>query len=216
MPAAKEKRAASERGPQKRGEHTRRTILEATLRLIARLGLGSVTFREVALEAGVSLGVTTYHFASRVDLLAAAFALHLEQIDAQGQAFSRALERADPDQPPDLDTRAQAVLSLLRQLVFDDRDSFIAGQELTLELSRDSQLAARIQGALSDHRSEVTEMVALVGSSEPELDGEILSATFEGLALKWLARPNDPEFEKRLGRVVRQLLGKYPPHVERA
>ena len=54
------------------------------------------------------------------------------------------------------------------------------------------------------------EMVALVGSSEPELDGEILSAALDGLALIWLAHPNDPDFEKRLRRMVRQLLEKYP------
>ena len=32
------------------------------------------------------------------------------------------------------------------------------------------------------------------GSEKPELDAEILSAAFQGLALKWLVRPEDPEF----------------------
>lgn len=215
MAAITKKATGSRRGPQKRGERTRLAILEATLRLIARRGLGSVTFRDVALEARVSLGVTTYHFASRVDLLAAAFALHLEQIDAQGQAFSRAVGQMDADKPASLDTLVEAVVSLLRRFVVDERDSFVAGHELTLELSRDSELTSRIQGALSDHRSEVAEMVALAGSSDPEIDGEILSATLEGLALKWLARPHDPDFEKRLRRVVRHLLQNYALHTRR-
>lgn len=208
-PSARTRPPTAERGPQKRGERTRRSILEAALRLIARRGLGSVTFREVATEAGVSLGVTTYHFGSRADLLAAAFALHLEQTDTEGLAFTRALEHTDRDRPPSLEEFAQAVVSLLRHLVIDERDSFMAGHELTLELGRDSELASRIQEVLSAHRGEVTGMVAMAGSEEPELDGEVLSATLEGLALKWLAHPDDPAYEDHLLRVVRHLLKQY-------
>jgi AcrR family transcriptional regulator len=209
MPGNQSKSRGPGRGPQKRGERTRLAILEATLRLIARRGLGSVTFRDVAEAAGVSLGVTTYHFASRTELLSAAFALHLEQTDAQGVAFSRAFGPSEAAKSPSLEALTDAVVALLRRFVVDERDSFIASHELTLELSRDSDLASRIQGALSNHRKEVSAMVARVGSPEPELDGEILSAALEGLALKWLSQPNDPDFEAHLRRMVRHLMKKF-------
>jgi len=44
-------------------------LMEATLRLIGRRGLDSVTHRAVAGEAGVSLGAVTHYFASRDDLI---------------------------------------------------------------------------------------------------------------------------------------------------
>jgi AcrR family transcriptional regulator len=179
--------------------------------VIARRGLGSTTFRHVAEEAGVGLGVITYHFPSRRKLLTAAFELHLEQTDAQGRAFSDAHAQAWRSQSLSLDEMTDAAVELLARLVSDDRDSFVASQELTLELTRDPDLARDVQDALSSHRRVIEQMVESAGSSEPELEAEILSAAFEGLALKWLAHPEDPEFVARLRRVVRHLMQKLLP-----
>lgn len=202
---------ARSRGPQRRGDRTRRQILEAALTVIARRGLGSTTFRHVADEAGVGLGVITYHFPSRRELLTAAFALHLEQTDAEGRAFSDAHAEAWRSRGLSLDEMTDAVVDLLERLVSDDRDSFVASHELTLELTRDSKLARDVQDALSSHRRVIEQLVASTGSAEPELEAEILSAAFEGLALKWLAHADDPAFVLRLRRVVRHLMQKLLP-----
>ncbi len=201
--------SAVARGPQKRGELTRQNVLEAALRLIAREGLGAVRMRAVAEEAGVSLGVTTYHFATRSDLLSAAFEFHLLQTDAAGGEFSEQFATAWQADSITLDELSDAVVRLLAYFVHDERDSFVASHELTLEVSRDPVLASRVKDALSNHHQLVVEMVERVGSREPELDGEILSATLQGLALKWLSREGDPEFEKRLRKVVRRLMERF-------
>ena len=57
------------RARQARGEETRREVLAATLRVLARDGTRGVTHRAVAAEAGTSVRATTYHFASREELL---------------------------------------------------------------------------------------------------------------------------------------------------
>jgi AcrR family transcriptional regulator len=49
----------------------RETLLDATLRLIDAEGIGAVSLRRVAREAGVSPGAPYHHFADRADLLAA-------------------------------------------------------------------------------------------------------------------------------------------------
>jgi AcrR family transcriptional regulator len=49
----------------------RETLLDATLQLIEADGIGSVSLRRVAREAGVSPGAPYYHFADRAELLAA-------------------------------------------------------------------------------------------------------------------------------------------------
>ena len=198
-----------ERGPQKRAERTRRNVLEATLRLIARSGLGAVRFRAVSDEAGVSLGVITYHFPNRRDLLSAAFALHLEQSDEEASAFTELLGVAWKAGEVSLDDATDGVVRLLSSFVHDDRDSFIAGHELTLELTRDPSLVSSVQDSLSAHHRIVSALVEQVGSTVPEPDAEILSAAFQGLALKWLAHPDDPEFEERLRLVVRRMLEKF-------
>lgn len=56
------------RDPQRRIEE----IAAATEKVIAERGIEGLTHRAVAEEAGVPLGATTYHFATKDDLIAAA------------------------------------------------------------------------------------------------------------------------------------------------
>jgi AcrR family transcriptional regulator len=209
MPDSKREKESPRRGPQARGERTRRRILGATLALIARQGAGSFTIREVATEAGVSLGVTTYHFPSRAELLKAAFELHLEETDAEGVALGEAHAPALVSNELGLDEMTDAVMAMLSRMVHEERDVFIAGQELTLEMTRDPKLAETVRSALSAHRTVVERLMQAIGSDAPELDAEILSASFEGFGLKWIVHPDDPEFEARLRASVRRLLERF-------
>lgn len=59
----------SEPKPTKRDSAARRqSIIDAAIRVIGRDGLGALTHRAVATEAGVPLGLTTYYFADKTDL----------------------------------------------------------------------------------------------------------------------------------------------------
>ena len=58
-----------------RAEASRRVrdaIVAATVRIVAREGVAAVTHRRVAAEAGVALSSTTWHFATKADILEAA------------------------------------------------------------------------------------------------------------------------------------------------
>jgi len=61
------------RGPYAPGLQRRRELLEAVLRIVGREGLAAVTHRSVAREARASLPATTYYFASKDEMLHAAF-----------------------------------------------------------------------------------------------------------------------------------------------
>jgi AcrR family transcriptional regulator len=61
----------------------RQTLLDTTLRLIDTDGIGAVSLRRVAREAGVSPGAPYHHFADRADLLAALSARGYELLTAQ-------------------------------------------------------------------------------------------------------------------------------------
>jgi AcrR family transcriptional regulator len=56
----------------------RERILRAALDIISKKGVDKVTHRAVAALASVSPGTTTYHFASREDLVRDAFALYID------------------------------------------------------------------------------------------------------------------------------------------
>jgi AcrR family transcriptional regulator len=60
----------------------RATLLDTTLRLIEAEGIGAVSLRRVAREAGVSSGAPYHHFADRADLLAALSARGYELLAA--------------------------------------------------------------------------------------------------------------------------------------
>ncbi|MER3394159.1 MAG: TetR family transcriptional regulator, partial [Microcella pacifica] len=58
---------------RKTSDERRDEIVRATLRLVATKGFAGVTLRDVAAEVGVVHGLIRHYFASRDDLVAAAF-----------------------------------------------------------------------------------------------------------------------------------------------
>lgn len=210
--------ATEKQSPQalSRGEKTRLRLLDATLTLIARRGVGSFTVREVVQQASSSLGVLTYHFPTRRELLAAAFARHLAKQDAEALldsplSLAQVAPSAEPGGAvtPDLDAMTIQGVALLSRMVHDDRDVFLAGHELDLEVLRDAELAAKIGPARKAHPQAINDMLRAAGSSEPNLDADLLAATFEGLGMKWLSHPDDDAFDAHLHRAVRRLLEKF-------
>jgi DNA-binding transcriptional regulator YbjK len=67
-------------GRKARGEKKRRAIVEATLRVVEREGIGGVTHRSVAREAGVPTTASTYYFATLDDLLIATMLWAAEEL----------------------------------------------------------------------------------------------------------------------------------------
>jgi AcrR family transcriptional regulator len=67
------------RGPQQRGEDTRRRILEAALALFAAEGFDSASTRAIAEQAGVNLPAIQYYFGSKEGLYQASIAHIAEQ-----------------------------------------------------------------------------------------------------------------------------------------
>ncbi|QGK69642.1 TetR family transcriptional regulator [Allosaccharopolyspora coralli] len=84
-------------GRRRKGEHRRRLLLEATIRVLGHSGAAGVTQRAVAREAGLPPSAVLYYFATVESLLLATLTAcndryieRLEQIGAESE--SRALE----------------------------------------------------------------------------------------------------------------------------
>jgi TetR/AcrR family transcriptional regulator, cholesterol catabolism regulator len=93
-------------------------ILEATIDLLAREGIGGVSMRAVAREAGVALGLVNYHFEDKVSLIRAA----LREVEEQDLAI------LEPD--PDLAPRDR-LLTVLRRVA---EPEFLTREYLSLRL----------------------------------------------------------------------------------
>ena len=173
MPETGSRAAASRR--------TREAIVAATVGIVAREGVAAVTHRRVAAEADVALSSTTWHFATKADILEAA--LHWtarREVDRIGAI-------ADHLGSTELDPSAWAEELadwLLEQLTVE-REIAVALYRLQVELLGSA-------GALEVHREwgdglrAVGERVLERSTVTPELDVRLIVATLDGLRMNVL------------------------------
>ena len=82
------------------------TLVDALIAVVVREGLDAVSIRSVAREAGVSIGTVQYYFATKDDLLLAAYGHVIDEVVAR----ARAIAAADP-------TPAEYIRALLFELL---------------------------------------------------------------------------------------------------
>lgn len=181
MSSATTTTARSEQGAERRA-----AILEATVRLIVRDGLGSITHRAVAREAGVPLAATTYYFASKDELVTDALAILVE--DEIGRVAERAAALGEDLSSP---SRSAAALA---EVLFPDADAaaaLLAKFELYLEAARRPGLrgtAAHWQRAFEQLAEASLE---LAGASDAKGLAPLLVAGIDGLLVHRLSEGID-------------------------
>ncbi|MBW5420717.1 TetR family transcriptional regulator [Streptomyces sp. BG9H] len=180
--------------PRRRRDPERRIaeIAAATERVIAERGIEGLTHRAVAEEAGVPLGATTYHFATKDDLIQAALQRAYERYAAMLQEWV-----------------AQRPLLTGNQLVVLLTDALMscfgpqrADEVVELEL----YLAALRRPALRPLVDQYTEATtnALLPYTDP-VTARAATAVMNGLTLRGLAASRPPtraEVEDILARVL--------------
>lgn len=183
-------------------EAIRAAIIEATIRLIGRVGVDGVTHRAVAQEAGVSLSSTTYHYASKDEIVSEALrrvaALEIERVARDAERLA--------DGHPDVASIARALGDwLAEQLEGPGLLQVRAGYHLQLEAARRPELRAihvewgqAVQGLAE-------RVLRAAGSPRPHTDASILSSAIDGLRLDEVTAPR-PGFERRARPIIERLL----------
>ena len=117
-------------------EARRRTIVTATVRAIAEVGVGNVTHRQIARLAGVPLGSTTYYFPTLDDLVTAALreAIEYARADLEAWAEELTVSRDVAGTFVDVATRYMS-----------DRDQVLLEYELYLAAARSPELRPMAQ-----------------------------------------------------------------------
>jgi len=183
-------------------EAIRAAIIEATIRLIGRDGVDGVTHRAVAKEAGVSLSSTTYHYASKDEIVSEALrcvaALEIERVgrDAQRLAEGHA----------DVTSIARALAAwLAEQLEGPNLLQVRAGYHLQLEAGKRPELREiNHEWALAVY-GLAERVLKAAGSPRARTDARILVNAIDGLRLEATTAP-DHDITKRVGPVIERLL----------
>ena len=179
-------------------------ILAATLRLVAAEGLDAVRHRRVADMAEVSLGLTTYHFASRDRLIEEAFGLYLEE----SAAFLHRLE----DRRTSTGSPSVRIVDFIAELLsreFRTPAVIQAEYELILYAGRNHRLAARLARWEADQRANIEQKLRSAGADQPADAARTLWTLVRGLELERLLNPGRQlNLRRRLLPVVEALLAQ--------
>jgi DNA-binding transcriptional regulator YbjK len=187
-------------------ERLRGAIVAATVRIVARDGVGAVTHRRVAEEAGVSLSSTTWHFASKGEILEAALRWTAQREVERVTQMAELIASASPDGFAAEAWSDALAAWVAEQTVGDGRDTTVALYRLQLEtLGR--------PGAIDLHREwgeSLAEVGATVlreaGSTDPELDTRLVVAAIDGLRLNVLSAKEKGEDTSWLAPAILRLV----------
>jgi DNA-binding transcriptional regulator YbjK len=164
-------------------QRVQEAIVEATVAITAREGVAAVTHRAVAKEAGVALSSTTWHFATKADILEAALGWTAEHEVARMAAIARRLGGAEFDPH----AWAEELADWLIAQVTTERDVAVALYRLQIEL-------ADSPGARHTHHEWGRGLRALGEGVAPDLDVRLIVAALDGLRLNVLLSGEDPQW----------------------
>ena len=178
-------------------------IVAATVQIVAREGVAAVTHRRLAAEAGVSLSSTTWHFATKTDILMAALrwsAAH--EVERIGEIAARMGDAAfDPA------AWSEELAEWLIGQVTSERETVVALYRLQIEL-------LGVPGARDVHRAWGRGLRALgeraiEHSQTSDVDIRLVVAALDGLRLSViLAGEEDVEWLRTaVNRQLKSLLG---------
>lgn len=171
--------------PKRVDHEARRTqIAEALLRLASEGGLEAVTLRDVATEAGLSVGAVQHYFNSKDAML-----LHaLDHVNRRAeQRIRHRLEEMPQPSPREV---LRALMLEMLALTEESRQEFLTFVAFTLRAVNSAELAAsyrkfwpELEKLVSDLLRSAREAGALVRDVDPEREAEILLAVPDGLSV---------------------------------
>ena len=163
-------------------KRVRDAIVAATVRIVAREGVAAVTHRRVAAEAGVALSSTTWHFASKADILEAALHWAADSEVARIGAIAERLGGAafDPS------AWAGELGDWLVEQVTTDRETAVALYRLQVELLGSSRALAVHRDWGVRLREVGNRALEHSSTTTPDLDVRLVVAALDGLRMSVL------------------------------
>jgi AcrR family transcriptional regulator len=163
----------TEEAPRTSHAAGRQALIEAAIRVVGNGGLRSLTYREVAREAGVTQGLVSHHFGSWAELVRAA----LEH------ASRTSLERSPIQPPPE---RLEDISAGLAERIAEAPGEEAFQFEIALEARRRPDLAPVAAALYDGYLTATANALDAVGvPSDPDL-ARLVFAAIDGLAFQQL------------------------------
>ena len=183
----------------------RRQLLEAALHVLADEGLRGLTHRAVDRRAGLPEGSCSAYLRTRKALLAAL----TEYVAGTLAGDCHRLAADVKGCPGDVDRAIELTMRLFQRWV-EERELLLAKLELSMEASRDPELAELLAG----YRSRLVEVVdGIMAARDHEHSherAETLVSSFDGILLAALLKPRPARaafLERSLALLMRSLAG---------
>ncbi|NOR36218.1 MAG: TetR family transcriptional regulator [Woeseiaceae bacterium] len=192
-------------------EARRRQLIEATMKCIARKGMGSTTLGDVAKEAGLSQGIVNLHFESKDNLLTETLRALAGEYR---ENFDKTLEKSGP-RPAD---------SLLALMESDLRPSICDRQKLAIWFAFWGEVKSRptyrrICDEYDNYYDSVVERLCadlIEDGAYENIDAaaaaEALTSMTNGLWLSCLISPQGWDRHKAMEAVMSYLTNVFPKH----
>jgi TetR/AcrR family transcriptional repressor of bet genes len=194
-------------------EERRVQLIEATVKCIARKGIGSTTLGDVAQEAGLSQGIVNLHFNSKENLLNETLQYIAEDYKSQ---FDATLEKSGPD----------AATKLMALMEMDLKPSICDRQKLAVWFSFWGEVkAVPTYQKLCDAYDSVYDSVihqlcdSIIAEGayrnlKAETVTDALQSMTDGLWLSCLVSPKNFDRDEAMDAVYSYLRAVFPDHYE--
>jgi AcrR family transcriptional regulator len=187
----------------------REQILAATLRLVARDGFARVTLRDVAAEVGVVHGLIRHYFATREQLVAAAF---------------DAAVLAELENDEEVAERVAPVEALADWLTSTPREHYLVWIDAWSEAPRNPELHASLMRHHRDCEGRLARIIerldaaGLGRSDDPARDARVLTALTDGMAVQHhaIGLVSREEADRVVYTAAEERLGLVPGTLERS
>lgn len=164
----------------------RRELAQALWRVLTTSGLEAVSLRQVAAEAGVSMGMVQHYFSDKEEMVLFALSSMTEQVSRRmGDALA-----ALPDEPL---LRVRAVL--VETLPLDDERWVEAqvGATFLAHAPVDPRIAEYLRSGYADGHAYLTGQLAAAGVADAAREASLLFAVADGLTVHTLAGHHTPD-----------------------
>lgn len=197
-----------------KGEQTRRSILEAALRLIVERGHNAVTHRSVAAEADVNLSLTTYYFKDLKELIAEAFELFRSSYGAVAEetwgklfeTFEGFVAETPQDRAVLCDQLVEWGVNFIMDEVKTRPGTLFLEMVFFYDLHVDPRLRQSAVSLQNRFAADFAKLCRHLGSQQPETDAALLLGTLQRLEYQALAVPDQVD-EAAIRSQLRRLLG---------
>ncbi len=207
----------AQRGTRARGEKTRQKILDATLSVIARDGVGGTTHRAIAKEAGVQLSLTTYYFRDLNELISLAFRSFMDRDhDAMNERWKLAFRYLDqfsvrdlrtaPVQDRIIDYCTKRLVAHMRHGLLESPEGLAVEHHFFYEALNDNNLQALAAAHRERLLQPIVRFCSYFDKDDPETDASLLLGTITRLEYQALTSPPDDIDFVTIRREIRRIL----------